>query len=264
MGKSFGIISLKGGVGKTSVTSSLGAAIADFDKRVLLVDGNFSTPHLGLHFNIIEPKFTLHEVLGKEANINQAIHRVENFDVIPSSVYPSEKINPFQLRDRIKFIKRSYDVVLIDSSPALGEETLSVMLASDSIIIVTTPDYPTLSTTLKAVKIAKQRGTHITGLVINKAYNRKFEISLLEIESFAEVPVLAVIPYDVNNLKALSKFTSSTNFKPKSKGSKEYRKLAATLIGEKYKPRSLKNLFGLTPKKQDINRELYYQKCFEE
>ncbi len=264
MGKSFGIISLKGGVGKTSVTSALGAAIADFDKRVLLVDGNFSTPHLGLHFNIIEPKVTLHEVLGKEANMNEAIHRVNNLDIIPSSVYPSEKINPFQLRDRIKFIKRSYDIVLIDSSPALGEETLSVMLASDGIIIVTTPDYPTLSTTLKAVKIAKQRGTPIIGLVMNKVYNRRFEIPLKEVENFAEVPVLAVIPYDINTLKALSKFTPSTNFKPKSKGSNEYRKLAATLVGEKYKPRSLKHLFGLTPKKQDINRELYYQRFFEE
>ncbi len=263
MGKSFGITSLKGGVGKTSVTSSLGAAIASFDKRVLLIDGNFSTPHLGLHFNIIEPKVTLHDVLGKEANISDAIHHTENLDIIPSSVYPQEKINPFHLRGKVNFIKRSYDVVLIDSSPALGEEIFSVMLSSDSIIIVTTPDFPTLSTTLKAVKIAKQRGTQITGLIINKAYNRNFEIPLKEIEDFAEVPVLAVIPYDVNQLKALSKYTPSTNFKPNSEGSKEYRKLAATLIGEKYKPRSLKNLFGLTPKKQDINRELYYQSAFE-
>ncbi len=263
MGKSFGIISLKGGVGKTSVTSSLGAAIAGFDRRVLLVDGNFSTPHLGFHLNILEPKTTLHDVLGREANMREAIYRAGNLDVLPSAVYPSEKINPFQLRDKIKFIKRSYDVVLIDSSPSLGEETLSVMLASDGIIIVTTPDCPTLSTTLKAVKIAKQRGTPIIGMIINKAYNRRFEIPLKEIEKFSEVPVLAVIPYDVNNLKALSKFTPSTSFKPKSNGSKEYRKLAAVLIGEKYKSRNLKNLFGLTPKKQDINREIYYERYFE-
>jgi septum site-determining protein MinD len=263
MGKSFGIISLKGGVGKTSVTSALGAAIADFDKRVLLIDGNFSTPHLGLHFNIIEPKVTLHDVLMREANINEAIHRVENLDVIPSSVYPKEKINPFQLRDRVKFIKRSYDVVLIDSSPSLNEEILSVMIASDGIIIVTTPDYPTLSTTLRAVKIARQRGTPIIGLIINKVYNRNFEIPLKEIEEFAEVPILAVIPYDINSLKALSKFTPSTNFRPKSSGSTEYRKLAAVLVGEKYNPRNLKNLFGLTLKKQDINREIYYERFFE-
>lgn len=263
MGKSFGIISLKGGVGKTSVTSALGAAIADLDRRVLLIDGNFSTPHLGLHFNIIEPKVTLHEVLGREASINEAIHKIDNLDIIPSSIYPHEKINPFQLRDRVKFIKRSYDAVLIDSSPSLGDEILSVMLASDGIIIVTTPDFPTLSTTLKAVKIAKQRGTPIVGLIINKVYNRNFEISLKEIENFAEVPVLAVIPYDINNLKALSKFAPITNFKPKSEGTKEYKKLAAVLVGEKYNPRSLKNLFGLTPKKQDINREIYYERFFE-
>ena len=45
---------------------------------------------------------------------------------------------------------------MIDSSPALNDETLAVMLASDEIFIVTTPDYPTLSMTLKSIKDARQ------------------------------------------------------------------------------------------------------------
>ncbi len=98
---------------------------------------------------------------------------------------------------------------------------------------------------------------------ITGSREKDWKNKLKEIEKFSEVPVLAVIPYDVNNLKALSKFTPSTSFKPKSNGSKEYRKLAAVLIGEKYKSRNLKNLFGLTPKKQDINREIYYERYFE-
>ena len=44
--------------------------------------------------------------------------------------------------------------MLIDSSPNLDEETLAAMLASDSILVVTTPDYPTLANTLKAIKVA--------------------------------------------------------------------------------------------------------------
>ena len=48
------MISLKGGVGKTTAVVSLGSAIADFGKKVLLVDGNFSAPNLGLHLNLFD------------------------------------------------------------------------------------------------------------------------------------------------------------------------------------------------------------------
>ena len=78
MGKTIGIVSLKGGVGKTSVVSALGGAIADFGQKVLLIDGNFSAPNLGLHLNIIDPKITLNHVLDRTANLNDAIYESGN------------------------------------------------------------------------------------------------------------------------------------------------------------------------------------------
>lgn len=259
MGKSIGIVSLKGGVGKTSVVSALGAAIADFGKKVLLVDGNLSAPNLGLHLNIINPKTTLHHVLAGQSNISEAIYNIGNFDLIPASIFNRIQINPLKLKDKIKFLKKKYDFVIIDSSPALNEETLAAMLASDSIFVVTTPDLPTLSMTMKAVKLAKQRGTPIDGLILNKINNRDFELSVEDMEEGVDIPTMAVIPYDINILKALSEFTPSTLHKPKSEASEEYKRLAATLIGEKYKPIRLKSFFRwINPKKQDINRTIFY------
>ena len=55
MGKTIGIVSLKGGVGKTTTVVSLGAALAEIGKKVLLIDGNLYSPTLGLHLNIIDP-----------------------------------------------------------------------------------------------------------------------------------------------------------------------------------------------------------------
>jgi len=263
MGKVIGILSLKGGVGKTSVVAALGAAIANFDKKVLLIDANFSAPNLGLHLNVINPKITLHHVLSRESNIRDAIFELENFDVIPSSMLSKLNINPLKLKDKIKFLKRKYDIILIDSSPALNEETLAVMLASDEILFVTTPDYPTLSATLKSIKLAKQRGVSINGLILNKVYNKNFELSIDEIEKTVETPVMAVIPYDINVLKALSEFAPSTIYKPKSEASVEYKKLAATLIGEKYNPFHLRNFLKITPKRQEINREIFYERVFK-
>lgn len=264
MGKSIGVISLKGGVGKTSVVVALGSAIAGFDKKVLLVDGNLSAPNLGMHFKIVDPEKSLHHVLDREIHAKDAIHNLENVDVIPASIFTTKQINPLKLKDRMNYLKRKYDYILYDSSPSLNDETLGVMLASDSLLVVTTPDYPTLSTTIKAVRLAKQRGTPIDGLIINKVHNRKFEIPVEKIEETIEVPVIAVIPYDLNVLEALSEFIPSVEHKPKSEASEEYKKLAAALVGQEYKPTKLKKLFRwINPKKQDINRLILYEEVFK-
>lgn len=265
MGKSIGIVSLKGGVGKTSVVASLGSALSEFGKKVLLIDGNLSSPGLGLHLNIIDPEKTLHHVLNRTANAREAIYKhAEGLHIMPASIFEKIEVNPLKLRDKIKGLKRTYDVILIDSSPSLNEETLAVMLASDEIFVVTTPDHPTLSATIKAIRLAKQRGTPISGLILNKVHNKDFEISLKDIEETLEVPVLAVIPYDVNVLKSLSNMKPYTSHKPKSKGSIEFKKLAGILVGQKYKPTKLKRVFGwVNPKKQEINREIFYKRVFK-
>ena len=263
MGETIGIISLKGGVGKTSTVVALGDALANFDRKVLLVDGNLSSPNLGLHLNMVEPEKTLQDVLNRKSNPREAVHNFDNFDFIPASVFSNLDVSPMKLRSKISYLKRGYDVILVDSSPALNEETLAVMLASDKLLVVTTPDIPTLSTTLKAVKLAKQRGTPIAGLILNKVYNKNFELSLKDIEDTAEVPVMAVIPYDMHFSKALSLSKPYTTHRPKSAGSEEYKRLAASLIGERYKPVKLKKFFRwVNPKKQDINREIFYKSLF--
>ncbi len=266
MGKIIGVLSLKGGVGKTSSVVALGDAMADFGKKVLLIDGNFSAPNLGLHLNIIDPSVTLNHVLARKTHIKDSIHKAGKFDVIPSSVFNNLKLNPLEIRDKIKPLKKRYDFTLIDSSPALGEEMLGVMLASDGVVIVTTPDVPSLSTVLKVGRIARRREIPILGIIINKAHDKDFDLSIEEIEETTGMPVLAIIPYDLNFQKSLSKSEPSTSHNPKSKASIEYKKLAGILVGKKYKDASLfnraKNFFKVPPKKQEINREIYYHRVF--
>jgi len=197
MTKVIGVLSLKGGVGKTSVVSSLGDALSTAGKKVLLVDANYSAPNLGIHWNIINPEITLHHVLSRKANIKDAIHKVNNIDIIPSSIFTNMQINPFVLKDKISQVKKKYDFILLDSAPAVNDEVMSVILASNSLIFVTTPDYPTLSSTLKSIKLARERGAVIDGLILNKVHHKDFELSINDIEKTIEAPVLAVIPYDV-------------------------------------------------------------------
>ena len=263
MGKVIGVISLKGGVGKTSTVVSLGQAISSFGKKVLLVDGNVTAPNLGLHLKVVDPVVTLNKVLCNKANAGDAIISLGNFDLLPASLFGKDKVSPLKLKDRIKHLKRKYDVILVDSAPTLSEESLAVVLAADELLVVTTPDHPTLSTTIKSIKLAKQRGTPISGLVLNKVHNKNFEIPLKDVEETAEVPVMAVIPHDVKVLKALSEFEPYTANYPKSEGAEEYMKLAGMLIGEQYKPFRVKRfLRKISPKPQDVNRLVFYESVF--
>ncbi|MBT3405456.1 AAA family ATPase [archaeon] len=264
MVETIGILSLKGGVGKTSSVVALGHALSEFGKKVLLLDANFSAPNLGIHLNILNPEKHLHAVMERKIHPKEAVQSLGRFDILPTKVFSKKVMNPLQLRDRIKNLKRNYDYVLIDSSPALNEETLAAMLASDKIFIVTTPDYSTLSMTLKSIKLAQQRGTKIDGIILNRVYDKDFELSLEDIEKTAEVPVLAVIPHDISMPEAQANFVSLLEHKPKSKGSEEYRKLAAAISGEKYKPKKMKRFWQwINPKKQEINRMLYYNRIFD-
>ena len=264
MGKIIGVVSLKGGVGKTSAVVSLGAALSEMGKKVLLVDGNLSSPTLGLHLKIVNPEKTLHHVLSRTANARDAIYEYGGIHLMPASIFERIQVSPLKLKDNISGLKRSYDFILLDSSPSLDEETLGVILASDEIFVVTTPDRPTLSSTMKAIKLAKQRGTPISGLILNKVHNRRFEIPLREVEEALEIPVLAVVPYDTNVLEALHEMIPSTSHKPRSKGSIEYKKLAGVLAGEKYR-QPVKDFFKkLTPSRQEINREIFYKRVFNE
>ena len=235
-GKIIGVISIKGGVGKTTTVSSIGALLAkEFGKRVLIIDANFSAPNLALHMGFINPELTLSDVMMDRVEAKEAIYEHDiGFHLLPTALL-HRKVNPFKLRNKINKLRQEYDVILIDSSPTLNEEMLSTIVASDSLLVVTSPDLPTLSCTMHAVKVAKRKKTPIAGLIINKVRNRRFEISTREIEESTGVPVLAVLPDDVNVVEALAKSTPASVFTPKRDFAVEYKKLAASIIGEEYR-----------------------------
>lgn len=268
-GKVIGILSIKGGVGKTSCTANLGAALAEeFGKKVLLVDTNYSAPNLGFHVGLLEPKATIHDVLSDSAEFSDAIHKIsDNLDVVAASLVGKE-IQPFKLKKKLRAVKDNYDFILLDSSPNLNQEMLSTMVASDELYVVTSPDYPTLSTTMRAVKLAKERDAEIRGLILNRVHGKKFELSVADIEDAAGVPVIGVLPEDIKVLEALAATTPVTLKSPKSKSSLEFKRLAAFISGEQFEdPRLLHKVgraLGFGKKKDlpkhEVNKMLLQKK----
>jgi septum site-determining protein MinD len=229
-----GIVSIKGGVGKTTSTVNIGTALAQRGKSVLVVDADFTAPNLALHVGILKPKKTLHHVFkGKITPQEAVINFQENIDILPCSLI-AEKVNPYLLKRKVQSLKDSYDYILIDASPTLNDDMLATIIASDELLVVTSSDYPTLSATLHAVRIAKKQKTPVAGLILNRVRGKKFELTPHEIEEAAGVEILATVREDLAIPASIAETMSAIEYRPYAKSSRAFKKLAAHITEEEY------------------------------
>ena len=146
----------KGGVGKTTTTFNLGAALASQGKKVLLIDadpqGNLTT-YMG--WTEDEIPVTLNKVLlnilsDKKTDFEKCIkHHNENLDLILSDIQLSSieimlvgaMSREYTLRHSIQSIKDKYDYILIDTQPSLGILPINALACVDKVIIPVQPQY---------------------------------------------------------------------------------------------------------------------------
>ncbi len=266
MAKTLGFISLKGGVGKTTIAAAVATTLANqYHKRVLLIDGNFSAPNTGLHMNIVSPHKTIHDVLSGEA-MSAAIHNQYGVDVIPGNFLHNKEVNPMLLKDKISHVKKDYDFVVIDSSPSLNEEMLATIIASDHLFAVSTPDYPTLSCTIRAAQLAKQRHRPIAGIIVNQARGH-YDINLHEIQESTGIPVVARVKYDEVQEMALAERVPAPVFAGKTALTNEVNRFCRALLGLPEEKSFFGSWFGKRDEKlESVNRAVlakeFYRSVF--
>lgn len=257
MGTTIGIVAIKGGVGKTTIAASLAADLAhNYQKSVLLIDANFSAPNLGLHTSILNPERTIHHVLDKKISMRGAVHSKFGMDIIPGNFAYNSKIDYLKLKDYIKKIKSDYDFVIIDSSPNSHDEILSTIIAADSLFMITTPDYPTISCSLKTAKLAKQRGHPVEGIIINKVRDPRYEINTEAIERATGIPVIAKISDDKEAVRALFYHLPVTLYNKNSSISREINKINSALTNTPEKRSFMKSIFALPLNREEVNRSI--------
>jgi len=254
MARIIGIVSGKGGVGKTTLGINLGAALAkNFDKNVTLVDCNVTTSHVGLYLGMYYCPVTLNKVLRSEHKIEEAINEHHSgLRVVPASLSLSdlEGVDITQLRSNIKGLFDKNDIVLLDIAPGLGREAIAGMKACDELLYVTHPFIPSAMDVVRAQEVAKEIGVDSIGVVVNMTNKKRYEMNKDEIEELTKLPVIATIPYDTKVHKSLHLKMPLVMLHPKHKVSKEVYKVASHLTGEVYELetgikkmlRSLKNI----------------------
>ncbi len=141
------MVNQKGGVGKTTSTINLGAALAEYGRKVLLVDfdpqGALSA---GFGANPHELDLTVYNVMmDRKVDIHDVIQRtdVENIDLLPANIDLSaaevqlvnEVAREQVLASALRTVENDYDVILIDCQPSLGLLTVNALTASHGVII---------------------------------------------------------------------------------------------------------------------------------
>jgi pilus assembly protein CpaE len=256
-------VSVKGGVGKTTLALETASALVNnFGKRVLLVDANFSAPNIGLYLDLTND-LTLHDALSGTL-LHNTIYEAHGIDVIPASMNYHDPVDPFKLAKILEKYKSRYDFIIIDSSPNY-EELRPVIQAADKIFLITSPDNMTLTTTLKAAKLAREQETPIEGILVNKIRSPKHEFDLDQIENISEIPVMARIKEHKKMAQSLYEKTPITLLDKSNPVSREISGFASSICGASEelawyeKLNMLKNLI----QKEKVNRNMLRNRFYE-
>ncbi len=237
MARVIGVLSGKGGVGKTTLVSNLGVSLAQEGKNVAIVDANLTGANLGLHFGLLSYPVSIHDVMSDEALITDAMYKhPSGVDIVPASL-SIEHIDtePRNLRSSIDEFLGDKDFVLIDAATGLDRETLNAIDMSDEVLIVTHPELPTISDALRTKTIAEKYGKDVIGIVLNRV-NRKDELNKDNVSSFFELPVIGAIPDDPVVRKSIEAKNPVVLSHPNHRVSNEVRRVSSHVLGKKYKP----------------------------
>ncbi len=250
MGKIISLANQKGGVGKTTSSINLAAALANEGKRVLLVDADpQANSSSGLGVDIQQLEHTVYECLINEIDARQAIYptSTKGLFIMPSHIdLVGAEIEMLNIENRETILKRvlskvraEYDYILIDCSPSLGLITINALTASDGIIIPVQCEFFALEgiakllNTVKIIKSNLNPSLRIAGFLLTM-FDGRLRLSAQVHDEvrrhFGDLVFDTVIARNVRLSEAPSHGMSVFEYDRSSKGAKNYRNLAKELI----------------------------------
>jgi len=259
--RTIALMNQKGGVGKTTTTVNLGAAIAEAGKRVCLIDLD-PQAHLTINYGM-EPSpdiCSLYDVLVNERSFLEAVHKVQDGSIalVPSSIdLAAAEIELVSvlgretlLKKRIEATTHDFDYILLDCPPSLGLLTLNALAVADEVIIPMQPHFFALQGVAKLLETVQLVGKRInpklrvTGIVLTM-FDSNTKLSnevVAELRSFIDAAQGKALPWAdavifKSKIRRNIKLAESPSFgktilayEPTSNGAIDYRALAQEVM----------------------------------
>ncbi len=240
----------KGGVGKTTTTISLGGALAEYGRTVLMVDfdpqGALSA---GLGVNTHDTTTIYDLLIGREKDVRKAIQptKIKGIHVIPANIDLSaaevhlvNEVAREQILARVlKPVLGDYDVVLIDCQPSLGLLTVNALTAAHGVLIPLETEYfalrgvALLIDTIDKVRERLNPAIRVDGIIATMFDARTLhakEVMERVVEAFGDTVMDTVIGKTVKFPDASVAGVPITEFAPTHASAQTYRQLARELI----------------------------------
>ena len=248
MARIIAVVNQKGGVGKTTTTVNLTAALHALGKRVLLCDFDpqaNATSGMGVDKNAASPN--VYDVLINDADPKKALVATKYGDVLPSNkALAGAGIEMIGIEDREKLLKQaldqlspSYDYIFIDCPPSLELLTVNALCAAGSLLVPVQCEYYALeglSDLLATVRIVKRKlnpQLKLEGVLLTM-FDSRTNLSLQvaeEVKRFFPGQVYAtVIPRNVRLSEAPSHGKPVSAYDPYSRGTEAYTALADEIL----------------------------------
>lgn len=250
MGKIIAIANQKGGVGKTTTTVNLAAALGVLEKKILLIDADpQANASSGLGIAVEEVEKGTYQLLEHAIDAKDAIVATNspNVDLIPAHIdlvaieieLVDKNNREFMLKEALKNITPLYDYILIDCAPSLGLITLNALVAANSVIIPIQCEYFALEglgkllNTIKSVQNIHNPELDIEGLLLTM-YDSRLRLSNQVVEEvkkhFQNMVFKTIIQRNVRLSEAPSYGESIIAYDATSKGATNYINLANEIL----------------------------------